>query len=177
MQITALAIEGLYLILPDIKRDTRGFFTRTFDAAAFASHGLHAVFEQHSLSYNAEAGTLRGLHFQKDPHGETKLVQCVRGRIFDVAADVRPASSTYGTHAAVELHDTTLAMLLIPPGVAHGFQTLTPDATVFYRISGAHEPSAARTIHYQDPELNIPWPLPVTAISEKDAHAAPLASL
>lgn len=174
MQIEPLAIHGVYLIRPELKADARGFFARTFDASAFATNGLPGGFDQHSLSHNTAAGTLRGLHYQALPHGETKLVQCLRGAMHDVAADVRPESPTYGAHVAVTLDDAAYAMLLIPPGVAHGFQTLRDDTLVLYRIQGHYAPDAARTVHYQDATLNIAWPLPVTHISENDAHAPPL---
>ena len=161
-------IPGAWLI--DIERhaDERGFFARTWCRREAAAHGLVADFAQNSVSYNSAAGTLRGLHYQWHPHGEAKVVQCLRGAIFDVIVDLRPDSPSFGRWLGTELTADSHRMLFIPEHVAHGFQTLAADTEVAYMISAFHRPDAARGIRHDDPALGIPWPLPVTHLSAKD---------
>jgi dTDP-4-dehydrorhamnose 3,5-epimerase len=148
--------------------DDRGCFARTFCSQEFAARGLETSFVQHSLSYSKERGTLRGLHFQKPPHGEAKLVRCVRGSIFDVIVDIRPHSSTYRQWEGFKLTGGNQRQLYIPAGFAHGFQTLSDDVEVHYLISAFYEPTAASGFCYDDPAFAISWPLPVSVISDKD---------
>lgn len=149
-------------------RDERGWFVRTFDAAAFAAAALNTHWELAGEAHNARAGTVRGLHFQRHPHGETKLIRCTRGAAYDVLADVRPGSPTYGRWAAFELREDGDVALYAPPGIAHGYQTLRDDTAVHYLISAPYAPAAAAGYRYDSPSLAIPWPLVPSAISERD---------
>jgi dTDP-4-dehydrorhamnose 3,5-epimerase len=138
-------------------------------AKEFESHGLRTDFVQSSLSSNRVKGTLRGLHFQASPHGEAKLVRCIRGAVFDVIVDLRPESATYRHWEACELTAENRHAVYIPEGLAHGFQTLTDDSEVLYSICAYYEPAAVRGVRWSDPALAIPWPiLPPSMISEKD---------
>ena len=161
-------LAGVYLV--DIERhvDQRGFFARTWCKSEFAERRLVTDFVQHSVSFNAGAGTLRGLHFQRPPHGETKLVRCIRGALYDVVVDLRSQSPTFRQWAAFELTAESRSALYIPAGFAHGFQTLEPNTEASYMISAAHAPDAGGGLRYDDPSLAIEWPLPVSCISERD---------
>jgi dTDP-4-dehydrorhamnose 3,5-epimerase len=149
-------------------RDERGFFARSFCEREFSAAGLPTRYPQHSLSMNAATGTLRGMHFQRAPHEEAKLVRCAAGAIYDVIVDLRPASPTYLRWEAFELTPQSFRQLYIPPGFAHGFQTLAPDTLVSYLISAFYAPEAAHGYRHDDPAFAISWPLPVAAMSEKD---------
>lgn len=168
MHFTPLRISGAWLI--DIERhtDERGSFARSYCAREFAAHGMPVDFPQHSLSYNFRKGTLRGLHYQTPPHEEGKLVGCIRGAIFDVCVDLRADSPTYRQWEGFELSADNHRQLFIPKGCAHGFQTLTDDAEVNYRISEFHAPGAGAGVRYDDPAFGIVWPLPVSVISDRD---------
>lgn len=168
MKFTQTGIEGAWLAEPEPVRDARGAFARVFCEDEFAAHGLETRFPQHSISQNAARGTLRGLHFQRDPHGETKLVTCVRGAIFDVCVDLRPHSRTFRQWRGYELRADTRISFHIPPGCAHGFQTLTDDAEVHYLISARYNAEASTGVRWDDPAFAITWPLPVTVMSDKD---------
>lgn len=171
---TVPRIAGALLFRPTPHVDERGFFCRTYDADAMRTAGLElAPFAQDSLSRSAR-GTVRGLHVRRGA-GESKLVRCSYGVIFDVVLDLRPASPTYRNWASFELRDETQESLYVPAGCAHGFQALTGPADVSYRIDRAHDPAQDVSVAFDDPELDIPWPLPVGAISERDRHAPPLA--
>ena len=170
MIFTSLPLEGLHLIAPEPVADERGFFARTWCRREFEQHGLDVFEAQRSMSYNAKAGTLRGMHYQIEPHGENKLVGCARGAIFDVAVDLRPGSPTFGQHASVVLSAANHHSLYIPKGFAHGFQTLEDDTEVTYALSAFYRPGAASGIRWNDPELNIAWPRDVSVISERDAQ-------
>jgi dTDP-4-dehydrorhamnose 3,5-epimerase len=159
-----------YLIALEPTRDNRGFFARTFCVEEFAAHGLEDNFPQHSISFSARKGTLRGMHFQRNPHGEVKLVRCTRGAIWDVIIDIRPDSPTYRGWQGFELSSSNSRQLYIPKGFAHGFQTLSDDVEVSYLISAPYKPESAHGIRYNDPAFGISWPLSVTEISEKDLH-------
>lgn len=165
-----LRLSGAYRIEIERQTDARGFFARTWCRREFRMHNLETDYAQASLSANPLRGTLRGLHFQSSPHWEVKLVQCVRGAIYDVIVDLRPRSATFrrwiGLTLTAESHD----MLYVPAGFAHGFQTLENDTDVSYLISTFHVPVAAKGIRYNDPALGITWPIEVTRISEKDCR-------
>lgn len=150
--------------------DDRGWFARTFDAERFAAHGLDPKVVQCNSSFNVRRDTLRGMHFQLAPHGEPKLVRCVRGAIYDVAVDLRPDSSTYCRWHAVELREDDGRMLFIPEGMAHGFQTLREDTEVLYQMGHAYAPESAGGVRWDDPAFGIAWPDPAgeRTISEKD---------
>lgn len=156
-------IPGVRLVTQAPVADSRGYFLRVFDA------GAHFAAAQASVSHNLKAGTLRGLHYQREPMGETKLVRCLAGAIFDVAVDLRRDSPTFRRWLGVELAAGDGQALLIPPGVAHGFQTLADETTVLYVMDVAYAPGLAAGVRHDDPALAIAWPLPVTIISPRDA--------
>ncbi|MFI2241512.1 dTDP-4-dehydrorhamnose 3,5-epimerase [Streptomyces chrestomyceticus] len=168
------AIDGAYLFEPTPYADERGFFCRTFDSDVVRSVGLdpHA-FVQDSLSRSAR-GVLRGLHLRSGD-GEAKLVRCSYGKIFDVVVDLRKDSPTYRNVASFELSGETQVTLYVPAGCAHGFQALTETADTAYRIDRPHDPAEDMTIAFDDPELAIAWPLPVTSMSQRDREAPSLA--
>jgi len=163
-----LRLEGAYLIDLELLKDERGYFARTFCRQTFEEKGLKSPLEQCSLSFNHKKGTLRGMHFQKAPHAETKLVRCSAGKIYDVILDLRLDSPTYGQWEAVVLSSENGKMLYIPEGFAHGFQTLEEGTETFYQISTPYAPSHAAGIRWNDPRFGIEWPLDVAVISSKD---------
>jgi dTDP-4-dehydrorhamnose 3,5-epimerase len=168
-------IAGAMLFRPNPHADERGFFCRTFDADVMRGAGLDpAAFVQHSLSRSAR-GVVRGLHVRRG-EGEAKLVRCSSGAIFDVVVDLRPASPTYRNWETFDLRDDGQVSLYVPAGCAHGFQALTDPADVSYRIDRAHDPAWDVSIAFDDPELAIPWPLPVAMMSERDKGAPSLAA-
>lgn len=169
MEFRATDIAGVTLIVPSPQRDVRGAFTRLFCAETFRQHGLPARFDQISSSLNLRVGTLRGLHLQRPPHAEHKLVRVDRGAIFDVAVDGRAGSPTYGRWQAFELTADNQHQLYLPPGVLHGFQTVAPDTLVVYAMHGGFVPAAQDGATWDDPDLAIAWPDPAGAIlSERD---------
>ncbi len=168
MKIHPTTLNSAYLITLNIFSDNRGFFARTYCRSEFEKHELSSHFEQCSISFNHKKGTLRGMHFQKNPHAETKLVRCSRGKIFDVLIDLRPDSSTFAQWEGHILSGENRHMLYIPEGFAHGFQTLEDNTEVFYQISNSYVPSHASGVRWNDPAFSINWPLEVTVISEKD---------
>jgi dTDP-4-dehydrorhamnose 3,5-epimerase len=171
---TVPCIAGALLLMPTPRADERGFFCRTFDADVMRAAGLDlASFVQDSLSRSAK-GVVRGLHVRRGA-GEAKLVRCSYGAIFDVVLDLRPASPTYRNWASFDLSGDTQKSLYVPAGCAHGFQALTELADTSYRIDRAHDPAQDVSVAFDDPELAIPWPLPVRAISERDRRAPSLA--
>jgi dTDP-4-dehydrorhamnose 3,5-epimerase len=161
-------LAGAWLIGSVPARDSRGSFTRTFCLQEFAEHGLETRFAQQSTSHSAARGTLRGLHYQRAPHTEVKVVSCRRGKIWDVIVDLRSSSPTYRRWQSFELTAGDHRRLYIPMGFAHGFQSLSDDTEVDYLISAFYEPAAAAGVRYDDPAFAITWPLPVSAISDKD---------
>jgi dTDP-4-dehydrorhamnose 3,5-epimerase len=150
-------IEGLVVVKPRVFRDARGFFAETYNRERFAEAGLGLEFVQDNHSLSAR-GTLRGLHFQTTP-GQAKMVRCTRGRIWDVAVDIRPGSPTFGRHHAVELTPDDMAMFFVPVGFAHGFLVLSEEAEVQYKCSNVYNPATESGIAWNDPDLNVPWPL------------------
>jgi dTDP-4-dehydrorhamnose 3,5-epimerase len=163
-----LSLSGAYLIEIERQTDARGFFARTWCQREFGEQNLETEYVQASISVNPASGTLRGLHFQCPPYGEVKIVQCVRGAIYDIIVDLRPRSTTFRKWLGVTLSAESHNMLYVPAGFAHGFQTLENDTEVSYLISTFYVPAAARGIRYDDPALGITWPGDVTRISEKD---------
>ena len=158
MRFEKTPLPGAWLIELDLLGDERGWFARTFDADEFQRRGMNPAVVQCSASYNARRGTLRGLHYQAEPHGESKLVRCVRGAIFDVAVDVRSDSSTFRRWHGVELSDSNRLAFYIPAGLAHGFQTLTDDVEVLYQMGDPYVPDAARGVRFDDPAFGVQWP-------------------
>ncbi len=168
MIFTTTRLPGLVLVEPEPRRDARGSFARVWCRREFEAAGLETEIAQSSLSSNRARGTLRGLHFQRPPHDEVKLVRCIRGAIFDVAVDLRPHSPTYCRWQGFELSAANGAALHIPRGFAHGFETLAAESEVLYQISAFYAPEAASGVRWDDPAFAIDWPLPVAAISDKD---------
>ena len=175
MKLVPTPLPGAHVVELEPLGDERGWFARTFDAAAFAELGLDARVSQCNTSFNARAGTLRGLHFQAEPHGEAKLVRCTRGAIYDVIVDLRRDSPAFCRWFGIELRAGATASLFVPAGFAHGFQTLTDDVEVSYQMSYHHVPEAARGVRWDDPAFGIEWP-PAPAggrvLSERDAGYA-----
>lgn len=179
MHVEETRLKDVLVITPTPFRDDRGFFTRTFDADIFDNHlespGLSAAFIQDSQSRSAK-GVVRGMH-ARSGDGEAKLVRCANGAISDVLVDIRRTSPTFGRKQTFILDDETFRHLYVPPGFLHGFQALTATADVCYRINRAHDPAENLSVFYNDPELAIEWPLPVTIVSDQDARAASWAKL
>jgi dTDP-4-dehydrorhamnose 3,5-epimerase len=168
-------IDGALLFRPTPFTDERGFFCRTFDADVLRSAGLDPyAFAQDSISRSAR-GVIRGMHIRRGD-GEAKLVRCSYGTVFDVIVDLRPESPTYRNRESFRLADDEQTTLYVPAGCAHGFQALTGPADVSYRIDRPHDPTEDVSIAFDDPDLAIPWPLPVTIMSPRDRQAPSLAT-
>ena len=170
MKFTETKINGVFLIEIEKIEDDRGFFARTLDKQEFQKHKLTENFVQCSLSYNKKKGTLRGMHFQIPPYGETKIVSCIQGKIFDVIIDLRKNSSTFKQWESVELNSENHKMLYIPKGIAHGFQTLEDNTEIYYQMSEYHKSEYYQGVRYDDPNFGIKWPLPISAISVNDKN-------
>ncbi|WP_084113187.1 dTDP-4-dehydrorhamnose 3,5-epimerase [Belnapia moabensis] len=168
MKYNKTNLQDAWLVEIELRGDDRGSFARTMCADEFAARGMINSFAQQNMSVSAKAGTLRGLHFQRAPHTEAKLVRCTRGVILDVIVDLRSNSPSYLKHEAFELSAENRKQLYVPPGFAHSFQTLVDDCEVSYLVSAAYAPQAEGGLRYDDPLLNISWPRPITAISAKD---------
>ncbi len=153
-------IPDLWCITTERLEDERGWFCRTWDADEFGRHGIDVRIAQCNTSYNAAAGTLRGMHCQAAPFGETKLVRCVRGAVFDVVIDLRPASPAFGRWVGFELSSGNGLMLSVPIGCAHGFQTLVDDTELVYQMSARYSPDHQRGVRWDDPVFGIAWPDP-----------------
>jgi dTDP-4-dehydrorhamnose 3,5-epimerase len=177
MKFHALELAGAYLITPERIEDERGHFVRTWCREEFQRNIGDVAFVQSSQSFNRQAGTLRGLHFQAAPYGEAKLVRCIRGAIYDVIVDIRPDSPSYGRWLGRELSEENGQALFIPDGFAHGFQTLEDGSEVSYQISTYYYGEAARGIRWNDRTLNIRWPLPVGMMSARDREWPDLATV
>ena len=169
MRFSATALPDVLLIEVAAQSDERGLFARTFDAALFAAHGLPTLWPQCNASFNHRRGTLRGLHYQAEPHPEPKLVRCTRGRVFDVAVDLRPASPDFCRWVGAELSADRRNALYIPPGFAHGFLTLEDESEVFYQMGASYVPEAARGVRWNDPAFAVAWPFEPAVISARDA--------
>ncbi len=169
MIFTESALAGAFVIELERIEDDRGFFARSFCAEEFAAHGLPAVMPQCSVSFNARRATLRGLHFQADPHAEDKLVRCTAGAIFDVIVDLRRDSPDRGRWLGIELTADNRRSLFVPRGFAHGFITLTDGSEVLYMMSVPYVPGFARGLRWNDPAIGIDWPLEPAHMTERDA--------
>ncbi|MFA5957647.1 dTDP-4-dehydrorhamnose 3,5-epimerase [Hyphomicrobium sp.] len=171
-RINNLDIPDIVLIAPDKIHDSRGYFSEIYNAQALAEAGVRETFVQDNLSLSAKAGTVRGLHFQRPPHAQAKLIRVSRGRAFDVAVDLRPTSPSFGHHAAVELSAENGLQVYIPHGFAHGFCTLEPDTEVVYKVSAYYAPQAEGGVLWSDPDLKIDWPVDIRSaiVSEKDVR-------
>ncbi len=168
MIIRPTPLAGAFVIEFERLSDDRGFFARTFCRDEFRRAGLDPEIAQTSVSYNRRRGTLRGLHFQSAPHEETRRVACLGGRIHDVIVDVRPDSPTRHEAFAIELSAENRLQLVVPPGFAHGFQTLEDDSEVHYAMSVPYAPDHSTGYHYASPAFGIEWPLPPVCVSERD---------
>src|SRR5688572_3414644 len=170
MKFSRCEFAGVVIIDVEYFADARGGFARTFCQAEFEAAGIPANVVQSATSFNAKAGTLRGLHFQEPPHSQAKVVRVTAGAIFDVIVDLRPESATYGRHFAIELSITNRRMLFIPKQFAHGFLTLADATEIEYQFDEAYEPGSEGGIHYADPDLGIQWPRRVDVIADRDAQ-------
>ena len=170
MRLSETRLAGLYLLELDLIEDDRGAFARSFCSKEFEDAGLEFAVVQANISFNRFAGTLRGMHLQREPHAEAKIVRCTRGALFDVAVDLRPDSDTCCQWYGTELNADNRRALLIPEGFAHGFQTLADDTEVHYLMSEAYVAESATGVRFDDPAFGIEWPLDVAAISDKDMN-------
>jgi dTDP-4-dehydrorhamnose 3,5-epimerase len=169
VKFTPTPLVGAYLIGLDPRVDQRGMFARAFCAQEFAAQGLETTFVQANVSTNKKSGTVRGMHFQRAAHAEVKLVRCTRGTIFDVIVDMREGSQTRLRWFGAELSEDNGLMIYVPKGFAHGYQTLTDDAAVFYMVSSLYVPEFEGGLRHDDPKLSIEWPRAVADLSDKDA--------
>ncbi|MFA6321561.1 MAG: dTDP-4-dehydrorhamnose 3,5-epimerase [Candidatus Omnitrophota bacterium] len=161
-------LRGAYIIEIEQNKDERGFFARAFCQKEFTAHGLEAVIKQSNISYSKNKGTLRGMHYQSAPFEETKLVSCIKGKVYDVIIDLRKNSDTYCKWYSVELSEEDHKMLYVPKGFAHGFQTLKDNSVFFYQMFESYHPEYAMGVRWNDPLFSIEWPSAIRTISLKD---------
>jgi dTDP-4-dehydrorhamnose 3,5-epimerase len=177
MKFSRTALDGLWLITPELREDERGFLARTYCETEFTAHGLNTRWPQCNLTLTKKRGMVRGMHFQADPKPEIKLIRCAAGAIFDVLVDVRRGSATYGKWEGFEITASNHLTLYVPGGFAHGFQCITDDCEVFYQMSEFYVPELARGIRWNDPAVNIRWPIADAMLSERDKNLPLLSSL
>ena len=161
-------LKGAFIIDIERREDSRGFFARAFCQHEFEAHGLKPMIAQANVAFNKKRGTLRGMHFQLPPVAETKLLRCTRGGILDIIVDLRPESPTYLQHIAVELNEDNSRAFYVPERFAHGYQVLRDNTETSYQVGEFYAPGSEGGLFYNDPRLALPWPLPVSVISEKD---------
>ena len=169
MKFHPMQIAGAVLVESVPHGDDRGYFSRTFCQETFREAGLETNFVQANASFSARQGTLRGIHFQENPHEEAKVVRCTKGAIYDVTVDLRPDSKTYLQWQGVELTDDNHLQIYVPRGLAHGFLTMRDNVAVAYMVSAAYEPASEGGFRWDDPTFAIKWPGEITTISDKDA--------
>lgn len=174
MQVTKTALEGVLILEPKVFGDARGWFMETWSARKFEAVGLNFNFVQDNQSYSAQRGTFRGLHYQTAPFAQAKLVRCTRGKLLDVAVDIREDSETFAKWVAVELTAENKKQLLIPRGFAHGFLTLTDDVEIQYKADNFYAPTCDGNIIWNDPEIKLDLPFAPTILADKDAKAPTL---
>ena len=174
MQVEPTRLPEVLVITPRVYRDARGFFLESYNQQQLAQHGIDTEFVQDNHSRSVQ-NTLRGLHFQLPPAGQVKLVRAVRGRIWDVAVDIRSGSPTFGEWVAVELSEDNFRQLYVPEGFAHGFCVLSPEADVLYKTSRYYSAAHERGILWNDPELAVSWPVAEPLLSDRDRSAGSLA--
>ncbi len=168
MKFIETPLSDAFVIEPRIFNDQRGFFTETYNKRVFEDNGFKIDFVQDNQSFSKEKGVLRGLHFQKPPYAQTKLVRTLRGSVYDVIVDLRKTSPTFGKWIGVELSDENMKMLLVPKGFAHAFCTLEPESVVFYKVDDFYAPKSEGGIIWNDPDLDIKWPFKDILLSDKD---------
>jgi dTDP-4-dehydrorhamnose 3,5-epimerase len=171
MDLRRLSIPDVLVLKPRRHADDRGYFMESYSRAAMATLGLEPVFVQDNLSLSRQVGTLRGLHYQRPPKAQAKLIQVIQGRILDVAVDVRRGSPTYGRHAAVELSADSGEQVFVPAGFLHGFVTLEPDTLVLYKVDAPYAPECEGAVRWDDADLGIDWGVSAATLSAKDAAA------
>lgn len=173
MQIELTKLPGVLILTPRRFGDARGWFSEVWNRETLAKHGITYEFVQDNHSFSAPVGTVRGLHFQSPPHAQTKLVRCGRGRVFDVAVDIRLGSPTYGQWVGEELSAENGRQLLIPTGFLHGFVTREPDSELLYKCSDVYAPDCDGAVRFDDPDIGIDWGIDTTSatLSDKDAKA------
>jgi dTDP-4-dehydrorhamnose 3,5-epimerase len=176
MHVERLQIPDVLLLRPQRREDARGFFVETYQRKKLAEAGIACDFVQDNMSFSAEAGTLRGLHYQRPPHAQAKLVSVVAGRILDVVVDARRGSPTFGRHVKAELSARDSAQLLAPEGFLHGFVTLEPNTLVTYKVSDYYAADCDGAVRWDDPDLGIDWGVARPILSEKDAAAPAFAA-
>ena len=171
MKIIKTGLDDVHILEPKVFGDHRGWFMETYSIQKFEELGIDILFVQDNHSFSAQKGTLRGLHFQINPKAQTKLVRCTKGKILDVAVDIRKGSPTYKKWVAVELTDENKKQLLIPKGFAHGFLSLTDDVEVQYKVDEYYAPECDRSIRFDDPEIGVDWGMHNPILSAKDVKA------
>ena len=169
MQFTETPLADAYVIDPRVFRDHRGFFVEPYNRRVFEAQGLNIDFVQDNHSLSVEKGVLRGLHFQRPPHAQTKLIRVITGAIYDVIVDMRTSSPTFGQSFGVELSGDNFRMLLVPKGFAHGFCTLSENCHIMYKVDDFYAPQADGGVLWNDPDLNVAWPVADPILSDKDA--------
>ncbi len=174
MQVTKTELEGVLILEPRVFGDARGWFMETWSARKFEAAGLTFNFVQDNQSYSAQCGTFRGLHYQTAPFAQTKLVRCTRGRLLDVAVDIREGSPTFAKWVAVELTADNKKQLLIPRGFAHGFLTLVDDVEIQYKADNFYAPACDGNIRWDDADIALDLPFAPTILADKDAKAPTL---
>jgi dTDP-4-dehydrorhamnose 3,5-epimerase len=165
---TETELRGSYVIEPERQEDERGFFARVWCQKEFHEHRLDTTIVQCNVSFNKKRGTLRGMHYQADPHAEVKVIRCTRGSLYDVIVDLRPDSPTYKRYISIVLSADNHKILYVPKGFAHGFQTLEDHTEVFYQMSEIYTPKSSRGFRWNDPAFHIVWPDDTRTISSKD---------
>jgi dTDP-4-dehydrorhamnose 3,5-epimerase len=170
MTFTETALPGAFVIEPELIKDKRGFFARTWSEKEFAEHGLESRLVECNASFNMKKGTLRGMHYQLPPYAQAKLVWCLRGSIYDVIIDLRRDSPTFRKWVAVDLSSSNRLMLYVPKGLAHGFQTLEDHTEVFYQMSEVYAAESASGVRWNDPAFSITWPADPRTIIDRDQN-------
>jgi len=165
------ALQGVYILEPTVFEDERGFFMESYNKRDFEEIGLFFDFVQDNHSLSVKAGVLRGLHFQLEPKAQTKVVRCIRGAIYDVVVDLRKGSPTFGKWISVILTEHNKWQIVIPKGFAHGLLTLVPNTEVLYKVDEYYSPEHDRSMRWNDPDLNINWPIKDPILSDKDKNA------
>lgn len=168
MKVTPLKLEGAYLLEPVVHEDRRGFFMESYNENVMKKNGISIAFIQDNQALSKEAGVLRGMHYQLNPKAQTKLIQVLTGAIYDVIVDIRRSSPTFGQWFGVIITEKNKRQLLVPKGFAHGYCTLVPDTQVFYKVDEYYSPEHDRGILWNDPDLNIDWPVSDPLLSVKD---------